>query len=58
MAVNTFLGFVHTARHMLGAVLSRRQVVNLDCSAFEEANVNGWVGDYYEVVTRYSYWEV
>jgi len=47
MAVNTFPGLVHTARHMLEADLSRRQDVNLFPRLRREweANVNGWVGD-------------
>ena len=47
VAVNTFPGLVHTARHTMGVVLTGRRWASL-----REAGVNGEDSDWGEVVTR------
>ena len=47
VAVNTFPGLVHTARHTMRVGDARSQCANL-----REAVVEGGVGDWGEVVTR------
>ena len=46
-AVNTFPGLVHTARHATGVDCTGKRLANL-----REANVDGMVDDWGEVVTR------
>ena len=46
-AVNTFPGLVHTARHTMGVVFTRRRYANR-----KEAAGHGKVSDWGEVVTR------
>ena len=45
--VNTFPGLVHTARHTMGVICTRRRWANR-----KEAGVEGVDGDWGEVVTR------
>ena len=47
VAVNTFPGLVHTARHAMEASSTQRQYFNL-----REAGVQGLMSDWGEVVTR------
>ena len=47
VAVNTFPGLVHTARHTMGAGNTRSQCPNL-----LEGAAEGRIGDWGEVVTR------
>jgi len=53
MAVNTFPGLVHTARHMLkvGPGLS-------ECANRKEVAPYTKLNNSYKVVTRYPYWKV
>ena len=46
-AVNTFPGLVHTARHATGVDCTGKCLANL-----REANIDGMVDDWGEVVTR------
>ena len=46
-AVNTFPGFVHTARHTMGAGRTRSRLRNR-----KELSAEGQTGDWGEVVTR------
>ena len=52
-AVNTFPGLVHTARHTMEADCSRSR-----CANRKGVAVQGVVGDWGEVVTRYPYRKV
>ncbi len=45
--VNTFPGLVHTARHAMGADIAWKGPANR-----KEADLNGSIGDWGEVVTR------
>ena len=47
VAVNTFPGLVHTARHTMGAGNTRSQLLNR-----KEGAAEGRIGDWGEVVTR------
>ena len=47
VAVNTFPGLVHTARHTMGVGCTRSKLLNLRESAY-----HGVVNDWGEVVTR------
>ena len=47
VAVNTFPGLVHTARHAMGVGSTRRQ-----CANRKEAAGHGRINDWGEVVTR------
>ena len=47
VAVNTFPGLVHTARHTMGVGFTRRRCANL-----REASGHGKISDWGEVVTR------
>ena len=47
VAVNTFPGLVHTARHIMKAVCTRSRRANR-----KEADAEGMDGDWDEVVTR------
>ncbi len=48
VAVNTFPGLVHTARHIMGAYCTRSRCPN----PLREGGAEGVVGDWDEVVTR------
>ncbi len=54
MAVNTFPGLVHTARHTTGVAFTRSG----DPNPFREGSYEGTGHDQGEVVTRYGYWKV
>ena len=53
VAVNTFPGLVHTARHTMGAGFTRSRWLNR-----KEGAYHGRIRDWGEVVTRYPYRKV